>query len=101
MLSFLRWCASCSNKTICFLKKSALILQIDLYQHRTKTAKKMSEQNWAWKYFKNRMKQKRSGENVSLITDLKSCCISMTQNRFQESWENTINQVFKKYTNVT
>ena len=62
----------------------------------------MSEQNWAWKYFKNRMKQKPSGENVSLITDLKSCCISMTQKRFQESWENTINQVkYNKYTNVT
>ena len=83
------------------MKKSALILQIDLYQHRTKTAKKMSEQNWAWKYLRNRMKEKSSGENVSLITDLKSCCTSMTQKRFQESWENTINQVFKKYTNVT
>ena len=28
-------------------------------------------------------------ENVSLITDLKSCFTSLTEKRFQESWENT------------
>ena len=28
-------------------------------------------------------------ENVSPITDLKSCFTSLTQKRFQESWENT------------
>ena len=32
-LSFLRWYASCSNKTIYYLKNTALILQRDLYQH--------------------------------------------------------------------
>ena len=30
----LRWCTSCSSKTICHLKKTALILRRNLYQHR-------------------------------------------------------------------
>ena len=34
-LSFLRWCASCSSNTMYYLKKTALVLQRDLYQHRT------------------------------------------------------------------
>ena len=37
------------------------ILQRDLYQHRTQSAKKMSGQNLAFKDFRNRMKEKRSG----------------------------------------
>ena len=27
----LRWCASCSSKTICYVKKTALILQREIY----------------------------------------------------------------------
>ena len=33
----LRWCASCSSKTICYVKKTALILQREIYidtEHR-------------------------------------------------------------------
>ena len=49
----------------------------------------MSGQNLAWKDFRNRMKKSVVVENVSPITDLKSCFTSMTQKRFQEGNENT------------
>ena len=39
-------------------------------------------------------------ENISLITDMENCFTSLTEKRFQESWENTSNfkktEVFKK-----
>ena len=40
------------------------------------------------KFLETRWKKSVVVENVSLITDLKSCFTSLTQNRFQESWEN-------------
>ena len=43
----------------------------------------------AWKDFRNGMKEKRSGGKRKIITDLNSCFTSLTEKRFQESWEDT------------
>ena len=58
-LSFLRWYALCSNKAM-LSEKAIFIFQRDLYQDRTQSVKKMSEQNLTRKDFRNRMKEKSS-----------------------------------------
>ena len=56
----LRWCASCSSKTICYVKKTALILQREIYidtEHR-----KENETMWMWTKF---------GQNLAWIHIIK------------------------------
>ena len=53
----------------------------------------MSGQNLAWKDFRNRMKEKRSGGKLK---NLKSCFTLLTEKRFQERWENTNKSSFQK-----
>ena len=56
----------------------------------------------AWKDFRNGMKEKRSGGKRKIITDLNSCFTSLTEKRFQESWEDTNkSSLQKKYTYAT
>ena len=49
----------------------------------------MSGQNLAWEDFRNRMKEKRIGGKRKSYYGFKICFTSLTQKRFQESWENT------------
>ena len=54
----------------------------------------------AWKDFRNTMKEKRSGGKRKIITDLKSYFTSLTENRFQESWEDTSKSSLQKNTHM-
>ena len=56
----------------------------------------MSGKIWLLKILETGWKKSVVVVNVSLITDLKSCFTSLTQKRFQESWENTNKLSFQK-----
>ena len=49
----------------------------------------MSGQNLAWKDFRSRMREKRSGRKRKSYYGFKTLFTSLTQKRFQASWENT------------
>ena len=89
-LSFLRWCASCSNKIICYLKKKQLLFYKEIcINTEHKVQRKWVDKIWLGKILEAGWEKSVVVENVSLITDLKRCFTSLTQKRFQASWENT------------
>ena len=70
-------------------KKQPLFYKEIYINTEHKVQRKWVGKIWLGKILETRWKKSVVVENVSLITDLKSCLTSLTQKRFQESWENT------------
>ena len=69
-------------------KKQLLFYKIYMNTEH-KVQRKWVDKIWLGKILEKEWKENVVAENLSPITDLKSSFTSMTQERFQESWENT------------
>ena len=81
------------------LSEKKLLFYKEIYVNTEhKVLRKWVEKIWLRKILETGWKNRVVVENVNPITDLKNYFTSLTQRRFQETWEIQIDQVFKKYT---
>ena len=77
-------------------KKQFLFYKEIYINTKHKVQRKWVDKIWLGKILETGWKKSMVVENVSLITDLKSCFTSLPQNRFQESCENRNKSTLQK-----